>query len=185
MRKQGMRAETRMRAYENTYACMQLINICVLYEYLDYDKKTVAAITEKFLKLDEEERKSSSLCERMDAALRERFGADGGQFARMLTAQQKYRLAVVPKSMHNQEYIRVLLLCVERSAHIYFTIMATVLAERPEFSADDMRRYLTGCRQVLQLVGRGMDRKWIERYIAQEIGWEVEHCEKAGTDKCV
>lgn len=163
------------RAFSNAYQCMQLVNICVLYETFDFDEQKVKDITFEFAKLDKEDNETG-IADAWASAIKKEYGFDCYMFPLRMPYRQRLSLAVIPKGVHDNIRRNFLVESVDRAVFSYFSIMMWVLKEFCLFKKEDFEKYLDGFAEICKLFPKGMSLKWMIEFVENEIGWEFEKC---------
>lgn len=163
------------RSFCNTYQCMQLVNICVLYEKFDFDERVVKDITFEFAKYDKEDSETGAADEWANIIKKE-IGFDCYMFPLNMPYRQRLSLAIIPKNVHDNLRRNFLVESVERAVFSYFSIMMWTLKQFCGFNAEDFDKYLIGFTEICKLFPKGMDIKWMIDFIESKIGWEFEKC---------
>ena len=163
------------KAFSNAYQCMQLVNICVLYEAFDFDEQKVKDITFEFAKLDKADNETG-IADAWASSIKKEYGLDCYMFPLKMPYRQKLSLAVIPKGVHDNIRRNFLVESVERAVFSYFSIMMWVLKEFCLFKKEDFEKYLDGFTEICKLFPKGMSLKWMIDFVENEIGWEFEKC---------
>lgn len=163
------------RAFSNAYQCMQLVNICVLYETFDFNEQKVKDITFEFAKLDKEDNETG-IADAWAIAIKKEYGFDCYMFPLRMPYRQRLSLAVIPKGVHDNIRRNFLVESVDRAVFSYFSIMMWVLKEFCLFKKEDFEKYLDGFAEICKLFPKGMSLKWMIEFVENEIGWEFEKC---------
>lgn len=160
------------RSYCNAYMCMQLANICVLYETFDFSEQKTKEVTYEFEKYDKEDR-ATGIAAAWSLILKNQFGFDCWKFARNMPYIQKVKLAMIPKGVHDRIRTNHMTMNVEQAVFTYFSVMMWTLKEFCGFASDDFERYLDGFFDICRLFAKGMNIKFMAEFVEKEIGWKI------------
>lgn len=159
----------------NTYQCMQLVNICVLYETFDFDERKVKEITFEFAKYDKEDSETGA-ADVWANIIKKETGFNCYKFPKTMPYRQKISLAVIPKRVHDDARRVFLIENVERAVFTYFSVMMWTIREYCGFSKEDFEKYMDGFLEICKLFPKGMTMQWMVKFVENEIGWEFEKC---------
>lgn len=169
------------RSFCNAYQCMQIVNICVLYETFDFSEQKVKGITFEFAKYDKEDNETG-IADVWAGIIKEEYGFDCYMFPLKMPYRQRLSLAVIPKGVHDNIRRNFLIESAERAVFAYFSIMLWTLKEFCGFEKEDFDKYLDGFMEICKLFPKGMTLKWMIDFVENEIGWKFEKC--ADSSEC-
>lgn len=163
------------RSFCNAYQCMQLANICVLYETFDFSEQKVKDITFEFAKYDKEDNETG-IADVWAHIIKEEYRFDCYMFPLKMPYRQRLSLAIIPKGVHDNIRRNFLIESAERAVFAYFSIMMWTLKEFCGFKKEDFEKYINGFTEICKLFPKGMALKWMIGFVKSEIGWEFEKC---------
>lgn len=162
------------RAFENTFVCMQLVNICTLYEAFDMEEEEVKNIMFEFSDADNVFIGSPMIQLEWEAESMEK-GADILEIVRRFPMLQKRTLAMIPKGLHGVSSQRFLIFEVESAMRQYFCVaLHCLISGKSRFIEKDVKKYMSSFMDICKLFKNGMTKEFIEGYITKELGWSFE-----------
>lgn len=162
------------RAFENTFVCMQLVNICTLYEAFDMEEEEVKNITFEFSDADNVFIENPMIRLEWEAEAVEK-GVDISETVRRFPMLQKRTLAMIPKGLHGVSSQRFLVLEVESAMRQYFcAALHCLISGKSGFTKAEAKKYMSAFMDICKLFKSGMTKEFIEGYITKELGWSFE-----------
>lgn len=156
------------RSFCNAYQCMQLVNICVLYETFDFSEQKVKDITFEFAKYDKEDN-DTGVVDMWVHTIKEEYDFDCRMFPLRMPYRQIVILEVIPMVVHDNIRRNFLIESAERALFAYFSIMLWTLKEFCGFEKEDFDKYLAGFLEICKLFPKGMTLKRIINFVENEI----------------
>lgn len=113
------------RSFCNAYQCMQIVNICVLYETFDFSEQKFKGITFEFAKYDKQDNETG-IADVWAHTIKEEYGFDCYMFPLKMPYSQRLSLAAIPKGVHDNIRRNFLIESAERAVlHIFYCAMDT------------------------------------------------------------
>lgn len=166
------------KSFSNTYQCMQVANICVLYEKFDFDEQKAKDVTIQFAKYDKVDNDTGSAYTWAEI-IKDEYWFDCARFALWMPYNQKVKLAAIPKGVHDKRRRDLMISNVESAVFTCFSVMMWTLKEFCGFGKAEFEKYLEGFLGVCKLFAKGMTLDWMIKFVQEEIGWEFEKCENS------